>query len=146
MKHKHYELIVAWANGAVIEYLSGQVWLALERPQWYEAAEYREKPTHAELIKAYKEGANIEWYNSACDRWENCYIPSWNSNILYRVKSEPKPDIIMFAEAFRLSHTVDYGSVSNAYKLNCCRKNLIVPNLKLTYSGDTNKLKSIEMI
>ncbi len=44
MKNKHYDLIMAWANGASIEMedLDGE-WLDTGIPQWYPAVSYRVK-------------------------------------------------------------------------------------------------------
>ena len=47
MKHKHYDFIVAWANGAEIEYLDnalGSVWHQTKEPAWREHYQYRIKP------------------------------------------------------------------------------------------------------
>lgn len=46
MKHKHADLIHAWADGARIEYLDKQngVWEETTSPWWDEAAVYRVKP------------------------------------------------------------------------------------------------------
>ena len=46
MKHKHADLIHAWADGARIEYLDKQngVWEETTSPWWDEAATYRIKP------------------------------------------------------------------------------------------------------
>jgi hypothetical protein len=46
MKHKHSELIKAWADGAEIEYKSkvDGVWCPIEQDNWDEDYEYRVKP------------------------------------------------------------------------------------------------------
>lgn len=44
MKRKHYDCIVAWANGAEIEYksiLDGEWIKANDAPHWFEDTEYR---------------------------------------------------------------------------------------------------------
>ena len=46
MKHKHYETIMAWANGAEIEMkdkLTGE-WREVISPSWYNLLEYRVRP------------------------------------------------------------------------------------------------------
>lgn len=48
---------------------------------------------HAEVIKAWADGAEIEWKgNCVTDKWRSlagdCY-PHWHSHINYRVKPEP---------------------------------------------------------
>lgn len=45
MKHKHAELIIAWANGAKIQakQMDGD-WMEIENPKWQNRIEYRIKP------------------------------------------------------------------------------------------------------
>lgn len=45
-KHKHSELIIAWANGAKIQYRSPitKVWADATAPSWKEKLEYRIAP------------------------------------------------------------------------------------------------------
>lgn len=49
MKHKHAELIHAWADGAEIEVLvddyDGAAWQPVDFPNWWVDMEYRIKPT-----------------------------------------------------------------------------------------------------
>ena len=45
MKHKHADLIHAWADGAKIEYKNAlNVWMEVDRPDWSSWVEYRIKP------------------------------------------------------------------------------------------------------
>jgi hypothetical protein len=44
MKHKHAELIKAWADGAEIEVKVNGGWDNAKRPSWAEFTEYRVKP------------------------------------------------------------------------------------------------------
>ena len=42
MRHKHYDCIVAWAEGKKIEVSSdGNFWRDIDKPAWYETAKYR---------------------------------------------------------------------------------------------------------
>ena len=52
MKHKHAELIKAWADGAEIEYKRpfDLSWGSIESPSWSENVEYRIKPAHTHTI------------------------------------------------------------------------------------------------
>ena len=45
-RHKHADVIIAWANGAEIEFRKSpeHIWDAAEFPGWYENYEYRVKP------------------------------------------------------------------------------------------------------
>ncbi len=47
---------------------------------------------HAELIKAWADGAEIEVYQPAFGRWEKAE-PAWHTSFEYRIKPEPKPDV-----------------------------------------------------
>ena len=44
MKHKWHDEIVAWSEGAEIEFLSEDGWLNAGEPEWNEDSEYRIKP------------------------------------------------------------------------------------------------------
>lgn len=50
MKHKHAELIHAWADGAEIQYLDLGIWIDTDRPHWFEKDEYRIKPKDKEFM------------------------------------------------------------------------------------------------
>ena len=102
MKHKHYDLILAWANGAEIQYY---------------------------------------FY----DKWSPVKNPNWDNETEYRIKPEPKPDIVLYSYSTKLNF--DFASLTNARSLDHLRKNIETkPNIKLTYDGDTNELKSVEKI
>lgn len=55
MKHKHYDMIVAWAEGKAIQRLS--------------------------VIYA---------------MWEDAPNPNWDCDFEYRIKPEPKPDVVKY--------------------------------------------------
>ena len=61
---------------------------------------------HAELIKAWADGAEIEKYADGINLWL-CIDPSkdgWHKDAKYRIKPEPKPDVV---KIFRLeAHAV----------------------------------------
>ena len=45
MKNKHYDIIMAWANGESIEMMEyGRTWVPLVTPIWLEGVVYRVKP------------------------------------------------------------------------------------------------------
>ena len=44
MKHKHYDLIMSWANGAKIERYENGIWVRISSPLWSQYTEYRIKP------------------------------------------------------------------------------------------------------
>lgn len=104
MKHKHYELIVAWANGAEIEYKSSAGrWMPAQEPVWDKSTEYRVKPQlhpwQQYLVDAVLEGKTVEYYSRMDNTWEQAealhhhvannmmheYV--WSNQQQYRVKS-----------------------------------------------------------
>jgi hypothetical protein len=44
---------------------------------------------HAELIKQWADGAEIEELGELTNAWYNCPHPSWGGDITYRIKSQP---------------------------------------------------------
>ncbi len=83
---------------------------------------------HSEIIKAWADGAEIEikFY----DGWRNCPSPEWFTGDEYRIKPEPKPDIVV-------SRWV-YSDGSTAH----CSQS----NVKYIFDGETGQLKSAEVI
>ena len=84
---------------------------------------------HAELIKAWADGAEIEVRDSLV--WQETTTPTWRGYFEYRIKPEPKPD------------TVRYGISMNLWGRSVFA---IGDNIKLTFDGETNQLKSAEVI
>ena len=92
---------------------------------------------HAELIKAWADGAEIQ-YRYKCERepWYDVYHPDWSrQEVEYRIKPESKPDVVVL--------------------ISCHGNNLplfhrvLTPesaNLKLTFDGETGELKSAEVL
>jgi hypothetical protein len=88
----------------------------------------KQKHKHSELIKQWADGAEIEM-QGCTGQWFIDYTPYWGEDNEYRIKPEPKPDI------------VEWHNVASA---GCIPK--YVPNIKLTFDGETGKLKSAEVI
>lgn len=64
MKHKHAELIKAWADGAQIEAKCNGKWEYMKRPSWFEDHQYRIKPEEKPPV--------VRWqcaYKSANEYW-----------------------------------------------------------------------------
>ena len=90
------------------------------------------KHKHADLIKAWADGAKIQVYLPNEDIWIDCpHDPTWNVGRMYRIKPEPKPDQVRF---YYLWHEGAYWSDE------------ISGNIKATFDGETGKLKSAEVI
>ena len=91
---------------------------------------------HAEMIKAWADGAQIE-FKMANGGWRlmDCRV-TWSENNEYRIKPEYKPD------------TVELYKAHAGFKNGCVRiaEHWERDNLKLTFDGETGKLKSAEVI
>ena len=74
-KHKHCDVIKAWADGAEIECLkdigSGpQFWEVIDYPRWDGSTNYRVKPqqqTRTVWVNVYREGPGARTYHSKVD-------------------------------------------------------------------------------
>ena len=99
---------------------------------------------HAELIKAWADGAEIQYrdgsiYGMKGGEWFDCkYFPQFHEDGVYRIKPEPKPD-----EVFYVSVDLDIAKGSELYSTYYKYVN---DNLKLTFDGETGKLKSAEVL
>jgi hypothetical protein len=91
---------------------------------------------HANLIKAWADGANIE---QACRNGigEILWCPfkgDWQEHYEYRIKPEPKSDVVR------------YTAIGLDYADDASERKYPTDNLKLIYDGETGKLKSAEVI
>lgn len=103
----------------------------------YECPEcmFPKKPhKHAELIKAWADGAKIQHFAPHLDMWADITAPAWNTSCDYRIKPEVKPDIIEF-------QYIGYRCVGPQ---TCVQMG--DSNVKLTFDGETGGLKSVEII
>lgn len=101
---------------------------------------------HAELIKAWADGAEIESKTDNID-WFVDENPWWNDDDYeFRIKPEPKPDVVMYSRVLSVQEHKDggyYAWVSNAYtEMPSCKAD----NLKLTFDAETGELKSAEVL
>ncbi len=53
------------------------------------------KHKHAELIKAWADGAQIQGKSEYVE-WRDLRHPSWDKSWQYRIKPEPKPDVVKY--------------------------------------------------
>ena len=87
------------------------------------------KHKHYECIVAWASGKKIQVSHG--DRWVDIAEPSWYHDKAYRIKPEPKPDIVTYT---RVTH-IPQRSLKDRND-----------NVKYTYDGETGNLKSVEMI
>ncbi len=95
---------------------------------------------HAEIIKAWADGAEIQSRVNDADEWDDDRFPAWHTNAMYRIKPEPKPDISLayFANP-RIEVEEDGPSIEWTGTWKKC-------NLRLTFDGETGELKAAEVV
>ena len=76
------------------------------------------KHKHAELIKAWADGAQIQIRDDLDDIWLDTNSPSWDAKYQYRIKPEPKED---FVHEIRIGV---YNQVSHGVRLEIGHNNL----------------------
>ena len=85
------------------------------------------------VIQAHQRGEKIQFRDFSAKEWQDTYIPAWDfGSCEYRVKPEPKPCVIRYA-------CVEMSCGSNHPRLDG-------DNLRLTFDGETGKLKSAEAL
>lgn len=90
---------------------------------------------HADLIKAWADGAEIEF--RCLDEWRRITAPRWDQDGDYRIKPEPKPDAVDYVRVGAF-HRISVSELEWASETNA--------NLKLTWDSETGKLKAAEVI
>jgi hypothetical protein len=92
---------------------------------------------HAECIKAWADGAMIQYYDKHKVSWvdvpDNC--PTWYFGEKYRVKPEPTPDVFRYAVATR--YKVEYMGPYNGRQDN---------NIMFVFDGETGVLKDAQVL
>lgn len=101
------------------------------------------KRKHSELIKAWADGARIQCLSQPFNEWIDVnHNPSWRDDREYRIKPEPKPDIVKhihFDADSQLSEIFIGDDLENKHS----HWDL---HLKVVIDGETGKLKSAEVI
>ena len=96
---------------------------------------------HAELIKAWADGAEIQWYDNSTreHRWKDLgAVFDWSAPVQFRIKPEPKPDHVYYG-VFDMDGSMHLES--------CFTKiNDDGDQIKLTFDGETGKLKAAEVL
>ena len=105
---------------------------------------------HAEVIKAWADGATIQ-YKVRQGEWMDVYDndPSWNDWDEYRVKPEPKPDVVTYAHVvgvYEHCRPQVICSSSNNWNADSKTSYTRLANVKFTFEGGTGKLKKAEVI
>jgi hypothetical protein len=92
------------------------------------------KHKHADLIHEWADGAQIQSRNSIHEDWKDNRLPVWAQDTMYRIKPEPKPDVV-HELSIMLKGANKFGYGHPDY-----------PSLRLTFDGETGKLKKAEVL
>ena len=101
------------------------------------------KHKHYDCIVAWAEGKTIEIFSDSTGQWEDLIgIPYWVNNFQFRIKHEPKPDIVI--RFYLESHPWVGHRFSEAYTDNdLINKHSVI---MCTFDGETKKLKAVEVL
>lgn len=96
---------------------------------------------HAELIKAWADGAEIQWrWGHINDEWETTTTPYWQSDCEFRIKPQPKPDLVVYGRAMISLQSAQ--PVVNGLGYLCGD----FDNVRFVFDGETCILKSAEVL
>ena len=100
------------------------------------------KHPHAELIKAWADGAVIQQYKANLDEWHDTSpYPVWDERVTYRIKPEPKPNIEKF---FILEANPILGLRLN--EIAGFKKQPHEDWIRVVFDGETFKMKFAEVL
>lgn len=103
---------------------------------WIKEEPMNKPHKHADLIKAWADNPQLQLQFRDVGAWEDFIKnPDWSYSEV-RIKPQPKPDIVKHIQA---SLGTQYPALSLVYKESG-------GNLKLTFDGETGKLKSVELL
>jgi hypothetical protein len=103
---------------------------------------------HYDLIIAWASGVKIQRYNKTLQQWRDCDggMLDWNPHTDYRVKPEPKPDVVLYKYIHTSGYTFWRKEPTDDGTKEVLGYSGFLPNLKLILDGETGKLKSAEVI
>ena len=90
---------------------------------------------HAELIKAWADGAEIEYKYFRSGQWIQIETPNWDATVEYRIKPEPKPDVMTYYYVNGDNELFRWGPLNRGNA-----------DLRIIVDGETGKLKSAEVL
>jgi hypothetical protein len=99
---------------------------------------------HAELIKQWADGAQIEYYCNRIQKWQEIDYPVWNDYTEYRVKHELKPDTFLYGHIGELDEVL--AARRRPTEMGVVSVPRTYHDVEYTFDGNTGKLKSIKMI
>ena len=98
---------------------------------------------HHDLIVAWAKGATIQLNTG--DAWVTDPRPKWSVDCEYRIKREPKPDVVVYGNVEWTD--VQDGNLNYRNFIGFANSNLMATdNVKYTFCGETGKLKKAVVI
>ena len=103
---------------------------------------------HADLIKAWADGAEIEQQSRITDgKWYEQKNPCWGTDTTYRIKPTPKPDVVKYVCIIRpQSAPIVHISSDQNWNATGTPSYTMSANTKLVFDGETGVLKSVSLI
>jgi len=89
---------------------------------------------HHDLIVAWAKGAAIQYNDKDDGFWYDTTNPSWCNHVIYRIKPEPKPDVIR-------SYAVSLSKGNRTALWHQGEETLM-----LIFDGETGKLKGAQVL
>jgi hypothetical protein len=99
------------------------------------------KHKHYDMIVAWAEGKQIQVYRRD-DNWINDLSPSWHFSEQYRIKPEPKPDVVVYSRVVG-KFLIRFDDIEIQQLILQPADN---PNIKYTFGGEWGNLKSAEVL
>ena len=93
---------------------------------------------HAELIKAWADGAEIQYWHPIWQKWvmtDDSWM-LWADTNMFRINPDKKPDVV--EEAYVMKRI--------SGEVYVCQGFHEIPNTRFVWDGETGKLKSAEVI
>ena len=97
---------------------------------------------HHDLIVAWSKGAKIQCESNQLGAWVDDEHPRWYTNILYRLKPEPKPDVVLYAMV-RKDPEKNQAEIQHV-KAN--RYRIDTDTCMFIFDGETGKLKDAQVL
>lgn len=103
---------------------------------------------HAEAIKAWADGATIQARDGIFE-WTDIPNPTWQLNLEYRIKREPKPDVVIEHLVFynkAISSDANLRDFAVQRWLDDGSNYGLLGKFKITFDGETGEFKSAEVV
>ena len=105
---------------------------------------------HSEVIKAWADGITVQERVMRCGEWQEwkdvvSHAPTFWTDSCYQFRIKPKPDMVVYSlfNTPRESHC-DVIMFNNGNKFTTYLND--ENQIKLTFDGETRKLKSVEIV